>query len=80
MKKLSIIFGLLAVLLSDIMCIVVTYNYCALGGVRYYLSAVPAYFAFVWVIPYAIGIIICIVLAFRFQRKHHAHVDVSSLS
>ena len=34
MKKLSTIFAVLAILLSDVMCAVVAYNYCALewGG------------------------------------------------
>ncbi len=34
MKKLSIIFSVLAILLSDIMCAVVAYNYCALEWVE----------------------------------------------
>ena len=36
MKKLSVLFGALAVLLSDVMCAVVAYNYCnLLWGGRY---------------------------------------------
>ena len=43
MKKLSIVFWVLAVLLSDIMCAVVAYNYCdlLLGG-KYAGYSAPA--------------------------------------
>ncbi len=69
MKKLSIIFGLLAILLSHIMCIVVTYNYCAMGGVKPYFGAAPASLAFLLMIPYMIGIVICIVLSIVFKKR-----------
>lgn len=70
MKKLSIIFGLLAVLLSDIMCAVVAYNYRdMLCGVEHAGYSAPVSTAFLLVIPYAIGIGICTVLAVVFMRK-----------
>ena len=70
MKKLSIIFGVLAVLLSDIMCAVVAYNYCdLLVGKQYAGYSAPASTAFVYAIPFVIGIIVCIVLAIVFRRK-----------
>lgn len=70
MKKLSIIFSVLAILLSDIMCAVVAYNYCALEwGGKYEGCSAPASTALFLAIPYIIGIIICIVLAVIFKRK-----------
>ena len=70
MKKLSIIFGVLAVLLSDIMCAVVAYNYCdLLLGTQYAGYSAPASTAFVYAIPFVIGIIVCVVLAIVFRRK-----------
>lgn len=70
MKKLSIIFGVLAVLLSDIMCAVVAYNYCnLLWSSQYAGSGAPASTAFLYVIPYAIAIIVSVVLAIVFRKK-----------
>ena len=70
MKRLSIIFSTLAVLLSDIMCAVVAYNYCdLLWGGQYAGYSAPASTAFVYVIPYAIGIIVSVVLAIIFRKK-----------
>lgn len=70
MKKLSIIFGILAVLLSDIMCAVVAYNYChLLWSGRYAGGSAPANTAFIYAIPYILGIIISAVLAIVFRKK-----------
>lgn len=70
MKKLSIIFGLLAALLSDIMCAVVAYNYRdMLCGIEHAGYSAPASTAFLRAIPYLIGIVICIVLAITFMKK-----------
>lgn len=70
MKKLSIIFGVLAVLLSDIMCAVVAYNYCnLLWGNQYAGYSAPTSTAFVYAIPYAIGIIVSVALAIVFRKK-----------
>lgn len=70
MKKISIVFGLLAVLLSDIMCAVVAYNYRdMLCGIEHAGYSAPANTAFLLVIPYLIGIVICIVLAITFMKK-----------
>lgn len=55
MKKLSIVFGIFAIFLSDIMCAVVAYNYCdLLWGRQYAGYSAPASTAFVYVIPYAL--------------------------
>lgn len=70
MKKLSVVFGLLAVLLSDIMCAVVAYNYAyMLWGIKYEGYGAPAGTSFVLAIPFIIGIIIAIVLAVVFRKK-----------
>ena len=70
MKKLSVVFGILAVLLSDIMCAVVAYGYCdLLWGGRYAGYSAPPSAAFVYAIPFAIGIVISVVLALVFRKK-----------
>lgn len=70
MKKLSVIFGLLAILLSDIMCAVVAYNYRGmLCGIEHAGYSAPASTAFLYAIPFVVGIIVCAVLAIRFRKK-----------
>ena len=70
MKALSTVFWILAVLLSDVMCAVVAYNYCdMLWGIKYAGYSAPAWTAFLVAIPYAIGIIVCVVLAIFFKKK-----------
>ncbi len=70
MKKISCLFAALAILLSDIMCAVVAYNYCALqwGGQCAGYSA-PSSMAFLYFIPYGIGIAFCVILARFFYQK-----------
>lgn len=70
MKKLSLIFGLLAVILSDIMCAVVAYNYRdMLCGIEHACYSAPVSTVFLLAIPYIIGIVICVVLAITFAKK-----------
>lgn len=70
MKALSAIFCAFAVLLSDVMCAVVAYNYCdMIWGIRYAGYSAPASVAFFTAIPFAIAIIVCIVLAVYFRKK-----------
>ncbi len=70
MKTLSTVFWILAVLLSDVMCAVVAYNYCDMvWGIKYAGYSAPAWTALLVGIPYAVGIIICIVLAIFFMKK-----------
>ncbi len=70
MKRLSVVFGLLAVLLSDIMCAVVAYNYRdMLCGMEHAGYSAPVSTAFFLAIPYLIGVVICIVLAITFITK-----------
>lgn len=69
-KKLSIVFWVLAILLSDIMCAVVAYNYCdLLWGGKYAGYSAPASTAFLYAIPFAIGMIVSIVLAIICRKK-----------
>ena len=69
MKKISRFFAALAILLSDILCAVVAYNYCALQwGGRYAGYSAPPSTAFICAVPVGIGTLGCIFLA-RFFRK-----------
>ncbi len=69
-KTFSVIFGILAVLLSDVMCAVVAYHYCDLvWGGRYAGYSAPASTAFLLIIPYAAGIAACVALALIFRKK-----------
>ena len=63
-------FWIFAVLLSDVMCAVVAYTYCDMvWGIKYAGYSAPAWTALLVGIPYAVGIIICIVLAIFFMKK-----------
>ena len=70
MKKLNYLFIVIAILLSDIMCFVVAYNYRdMLCGIEHAGYSAPASVAFICAIPFLVGIISCIVLAIRFRKK-----------
>lgn len=70
MKKISNIFLVLAVLLSDVMCAVVAYNYCRMQwGARYAMYSAPAWVAFLYAIPFGIGIVMCGVVAVVMRRR-----------
>ena len=70
MKKLSYLFTALAIVLSDIMCFVVAYNYLdMLCGIEHAGYSAPASTAFLYAIPFVVGIIVCAVLAIRFRKK-----------
>ena len=70
MKKISYIFAVLAILLSNSMCAVVAYNYRdILCDIEHAGFSAPASIAFLYAIPFAIGIIACLVLAIIFRRK-----------
>ena len=70
MKKISVFFIVLAVLLSDAMCAVVAYNYCdLLWGGKYAGYSAPASTAFVYAVPFVVGILICFSLALLFRQK-----------
>ena len=70
MKKLSYLFATIAVVLSDIMCIVVAYNYRSmLCAIEHAGFSAPADIAFLYAIPFVIAIAVCIVLAIKFSKK-----------
>ena len=70
MKKLSNLFIVLAIVLSNIMCIVVAYNYRdMLCGIKHAGYSAPASTAFLYAIPFVVGIIVCAILAIRFRKK-----------
>ncbi len=74
MKKYSILLVrflvAMAILLSDIMCAVVAYNYCAFQwGGKYEGWSAPPEVAFAAGIPYAVGIAICLVLAWVCHKR-----------
>lgn len=70
MKKLSYCFGILAILLSHVMCTAVAYNYCNLLWCgKYGGCSAPANVAFFLAIPYGIGIAACATLAVVFYKQ-----------
>ena len=70
MKKLSNLFILLALILSHVMCVVVSYNYCSMQwGIQYAGYSAPASIAFLYIIPYGIGILACLVSAIVLRKK-----------
>ena len=69
-KTLSTLFWIIAVLLSDVMCGVVAYNFCDMKwGIKYAGYSAPASAAFLTAIPFAMAIVVCIVLALFFRKK-----------
>lgn len=70
MKKVSCLFVGLAISLSDVMCAVVAFNYGKmLWGTENAGYSAPASTAFLWAIPFLIGIAICIIIAVVTQKK-----------
>ena len=70
MKKLSCLFTALAIVLSDIMCLVVAYTYRdMLCGIEHAGYSAPAGIAFLYAIPFVVGIVVCAVLTIRFHKK-----------
>ena len=69
MKTISNLFLILAVLLSDVMCAVVAYNYCdMMWGIKYAGYSAPVSTAFLVAIPFAIAIVVCVVIALYFKK------------
>lgn len=70
MKTISRLFLLIAVILSHIMCAVVAYNYCNMeweikvGG-----TSAPVEIAYLYVILFLIGIVLCLIGVFYFKKK-----------
>lgn len=69
-KAFSIVFSIFGILLSDIMCAVVAYNWRTMEyGILYEGYSAPANISLVYAIPYLIGIMICLTCAFVFYKK-----------
>lgn len=70
MKKISNIFIVLAVVLSDVMCAVVGYHYAAMQwGIQYAGYSAPAGTVFLYAIPFVLSIVVCAILAIKFRKK-----------
>lgn len=70
MKNLSTLFCILAILLTNVMCGVVGFNYGKMvWGVENAGYSAPASTALLLSIPYLIGIVVCVVLALVFRKK-----------
>ena len=70
MKRLSLLFAVLAILLWGAMCAVTAWNYCdMLHGIEHHGYSAPASIAFLVAIPFAVAIIVCVVLAIVFHKK-----------
>ena len=70
MKKMSYLLIVIAILLSDIMCAVVAFNYRdMLCGIEHLCYSAPANTAFLSGIPFGIGMIICAAAAYTLHKK-----------
>lgn len=70
MKNPHRIFIVLALILSHIMCIVVASNYTSmLCGIEHQGFSAPASTAFLYAIPFVVGIAVCVVLAYFLNKK-----------
>lgn len=70
MKKVSNLLFVAALVLSHLMCIVVAYNYRdMLCGIQHSCYSAPASIAFLHVIPFGLGIIACVIIAYLLRRK-----------
>ena len=75
MKSLSTLFGILAILLSNVMCGVVGFNYGKMvWGIENAGYSAPASTALLLSIPYLIGIVVCVVLAFVFRKRKQTSI------
>jgi len=69
-KVVSLALIAIAIVLSDIMCANVAFEYSSmLWGIKYAGYSAPANVAFLLAIPYIIGILVCIVLSVLFWKK-----------
>lgn len=70
MKKLSYIFFALAILLSNVMCAAIAYDYRGLiCAAEHQGFSAPANIAFIYAIPYLVAIIATLALAILCYKK-----------
>lgn len=68
--KLSRLFLVLALLLSHAMCAVIASEYTALFYCgKYGLCSAPPSTAFLFAVPFLVGILICLGLAYAFRKR-----------
>lgn len=70
MKFFSRFFAGAAILLSDIMCAVVAFNWAKMLDAT---TSAPASVSLIYAIPFCIGIAVCVILAAVFSRKAAQH-------
>jgi hypothetical protein len=71
MKKLSWLFTALAIVLSNIMCFVVAYNYREMiCGIEHAGYSAPASIAFLCAIPFVVGICLCVILSMILHKNN----------
>ncbi len=70
MKKLSKIFAALAILLTNIMCVVVT-NLCTSGyhAEKHHFTSAPWEVGLLFIIPFAIAILACSLVSYIAKKK-----------
>ena len=69
-KAASIIFTVIGLFLSHVMCANVAYEYCnMLWGIEYLGFSAPANTSFFLAVPYLFGIIIAFTVAYVFWKK-----------
>ena len=70
MKKLSTIFSALSILLTNIMCVVVT-NICTNGyhAEKHHFTSAPWEVGLLFIIPFAVAIIACSLVSYIAKRK-----------
>ncbi len=70
MKKLSWVFFAIAILLSNVMCAHVAYLYRAMiCGIEHMGYSAPVGTAFLYAVPYALGIDACVTIGIVLRRK-----------
>ena len=72
-KMLAKLLVVLAVLLSDVMCAIVAYYYCSIKysnpSFQRTITSAPAWVAYLYAIPFIIGISVCLILALILYKK-----------
>ncbi len=69
MRRWSIVFSALAILLSDIMCLVVGSAYTGMSwAIKYEGYSATAWVSLLYAIPFAVAIIACVLLAVYFKK------------
>ena len=76
MNKVTKAAYIVAVLSGNLMCAVVAYKYCEMQwGIQYRGYGAPANVAFLWAIPFAIIIAVCLIIAKIANKKHSGNIQ-----